>query len=224
MFSILLGVSKYALPTLIVAAFLIASARYIFHFSFFETKFGKLLSFRNLAITVITGRILNAGLLMYLQFSLWKQSGALGEVFLNSSVSKDLPMDTAKNFAWLLNNKFGYFLFYSWGRFWLSVVIALVVAVVFYWLLRALKLKTERFFEEGETELGFLCALLVGWPEFVLFVPLVFLSVIIISIIRLLFFKEQYTTLGSPFLLACSLSLLFGGYLISLFGLGILRV
>jgi hypothetical protein len=173
---------------------------------------------------VIIGKIINAGLLMYLQYSLWKQSGAMGEVFLTSPVSKSLPMDTAKNFSWLLDNKFGYFLFYSWGRFWLSVVISIVVAFALYWLLRVFKRNNERFFNVGETELGLLCALIVGWPSFVLFIPLVFLSVIVISIIRLLFFKEQYTTLGGPFILATAVVIVFSGYLISLFGLVVLKV
>lgn len=212
------------LPVILVVMFLVASLRYIFRFSFFNTKYGSFFSFRNLAIIAVVGKILNAGLLMYLQYSVWRQSGAMGEVFLNSPVSKDLPFSAAKNFGWLLDNKFGYFLFYSWGRFWLSVIISLLVAYVFYLLLRALKLKTERFFVEGETEFGFLCALVVGWPGFVLFVPFVFLSVVVVSIAKLLFFKEQYTTLGAPFMLATVIVLVFGSYLISLFGLGVLKV
>ncbi len=224
MFSFLLEVSKYILPVILVVVFLVACARYIFKFSFFNTKSGLLFSFRNLAIVVVVGKIFNAGLLTYLQYSVWKQSGVIGEVFLNSPISKDLPFSAAKNFEWLLNNKFGYFLFYSWGRFWLSVLISLLVAYVFYLLLRTLKLKTERFFEEGETELGFLCALVVGWPGFVLFVPFVFLSVVFISIVKLLFFKEKYTTLGAPFILATTVTSLFSNYLILLFGLGVLKV
>jgi len=224
MFSILSEVSKYMLPVVLVVAFLIACSRYIFRISFFNTKYGSFFSFRNLIIVVIIGKVLNAGLLMYLQYLLWKQSGALGEVFLNSPVSKDLPFSTAQNFEWLLDNKFGYFLFYSWGRFWLSLIISLIVSFAFYWLLSVFKRKNERFFNIGETELGLLCALIVGWPSFVLFVPLVFLSVVLISIFRLIFFKEKYTTLGGPFILAGVCVIIFGGYLISLFGLGVLRV
>lgn len=224
MLPFLLEVSKYILPIILFVVFLFASVQYIFRFPFFNTKYGLFFSFRNLAIVVVVGKILNAGLLMYLQYSVWRQSGAIGEVFLNSPVSKNLPFSTAKNFEWLLDNKFGYFLFYSWGRFWLSVVISLLVAYLFYLFLRTLKLKTERFFEDGETELGVLCALIVGWPGFVLFVPFVFLSVVVVSIVKLLFFKEKYTTLGAPFILATVIVLVFGSYLISLFGLWVLKV
>jgi hypothetical protein len=195
----------------------------MFHFSFFETKCGSFFSFRNLIIIAIVGRILNALFLMYLQYSLWSQGG-METAFLNSPISHDIPIEGIKNFEWLFNNKFGYFLFYSWGRFWLSLVITFVVSYGFYGLLHVFKLKNERFFNVGEVELGLLCALIVGWPSFVLFVPLVFLSVVLISIVRLLLFKEKYTTLGGPFILACAFVIIFGSYLVSLFGLGVLKV
>ena len=75
----------------------------------------------------------------------------------------------------------------------------------------------ERFFEEGELDLGFLSALLIGWPNFVVFVPLVFLSVVIIAVFRRVFLKELYTTLGLPMLLATLLVLAFGDFLVAFF-------
>lgn len=73
-------------------------------------------------------------------------------------------------------------------------------------------------------ELGFLTALIVGWPNFVIFVPMVFISVIIVSIFRRLFYGETYTTLGIPFLLAALTALLAGSRLIHFFRLEVLNI
>jgi hypothetical protein len=99
-----------------------------------------------------------------------------------------------------------------------------VSALAFYLFLVFLKKYKERFFEEGEVELGFILALTVGWSNFIVFLPLVFLSVILVSIFRKIVFKETYTTLGAPLLLAALLVLLFGRYFIDILGLAALRV
>lgn len=127
-------------------------------------------------------------------------------------------------FTKLLLDQIGYFIFYSWGRFWLEIVVSLVAALAFYLFLVFLKKYKERFFEEGEVELGFILALTVGWSNFIVFLPLVFLSVILVSIFRKIVFKETYTTLGAPLLLAALLVLLFGRYFIDILGLAALRV
>ena len=127
-------------------------------------------------------------------------------------------------FTKLLLDQIGYFIFYSLGRFWLEIVVSLVAALAFYLFLVFLKKYKERFFEEGEVELGFILALTVGWSNFIVFLPLVFLSVILVSIFRKIVFKETYTTLGAPLLLAALLVLLFGRYFIDILGLAALRV
>lgn len=118
----------------------------------------------------------------------------------------------------------GYFLFYSWGRFWISAALSIGGAFAFVFFLKALKKYRERFFEEGELGLGFLSALLAGWPNFVVFVPAVFISVVAISVFRRVFFKELYTTLGLPMLLATLLVLAFGDFLVAFFHLSVLKM
>lgn len=117
----------------------------------------------------------------------------------------------------------GYFIYYSWGRFWMPVVLAFVATFFFWVLLRALKRYQERFFEDGEVELGTLCAFLPGWPGFVIFVPLVFIAVVIVSIFRMIFLKESYTTLGAPLLFAVLLYFVLGTYFLNLTGLWVLK-
>lgn len=106
----------------------------------------------------------------------------------------------------------------------MNVLLSIVVAFAFYAFLKALKKHNDRFFHEGETELGLLLALIVGWPNFVVFVPLVFLAVVLVSIFRGIYMKEMYTTLGTPMLLAALITMIFGSYLIGAFGLTVLKI
>ncbi|MBT9171162.1 MAG: hypothetical protein DDT18_01531 [Actinobacteria bacterium] len=117
-----------------------------------------------------------------------------------------------------------YFVFYAFGRFWLGVLIGVAVSFLFYLFLKFLEKRQNRFFIEGETALGFLTALIVGWPNFVIFLPLVFISTVLIAIYRRLILKEPYTTLGYPFLLAAGLVLIFGKAIIAVLNLGVLRI
>lgn len=120
--------------------------------------------------------------------------------------------------------KYGYFIHYILLHFWLSVLISIGVAFAFYAFLFFLKKYRERFFEDGEVELGFVLALIVGWPNFVIFIPLIFAFVIIISIIRVLFLREMYTTLGWPMIFAALTVLIFGNNLIDILKLGVLKI
>jgi len=220
---VFLFLSTYTLPALLGIIGILACLRYIFRKNIAQSRLEKFFSFRNLIIGGICARIINAALLMYMQYSIWSEGG-LGNYFLTAPLPKDLPIVGIKSYGVLFMNKFGYFLFYSWGRFWLSVVISVFAAYIFYVFLRVLSKKTERFFDEGEQELGFICALIVGWPLFVVFIPLVFFSVVVVSITRLIVFKEPYTTLGIPFILAMIILFLFGGYAMDLLGLAVLKV
>lgn len=207
------------LATGLIILFL-AAAKY---FNWFK-NFSKL-SYKSLIWITIGFKIIYAGLATLSQYYVWS-SNAFTKLLLNQNIIdfnaiKDV---FGRSTAWIFDNRLGYFLFYSWGRFWMVVAVSLVVALAFYLFLIFLKKQKERFFEEGETELGFLLALLVGWPNFIVFIPIVFLSVVLVSAFRMVFVKEMYTTLGRPFLLAAFLVILSGNYIINWLGLMSFRV
>ncbi len=102
----------------------------------------------------------------------------------------------------------GYFVFYVYGRFWINALLGIGTAFIFLGVLAFLKKYRDRFFDDGELQLGLVAALAVGWPLIVGFVPLVFVGVVVVSFVRLIFFKEKYTTLGWPIFFAAALSLL----------------
>lgn len=101
------------------------------------------------------------------------------------------------------------FLHYAWTHFWINVLISLSVGVLMFGLLRALQAKNARFFADGEIELGTLLALVVGWPHFVVFFPITFVFVVLLGIVRAIFFKESFTTLGLPFIGSAVVALVF---------------
>lgn len=154
---------------------------------------------------VVVFRIAYAATRTIYQYYDWK-GGALTKLFLPPYQPED------------------YLLFYSWGRFWLNVAVVFAAALIFYLFLKILQKYKERFFIEGETELGALCVLAAGWPNFVFFLPLVFLAVVSISIFRMLVLKKMYTTLGYPLFLAAILALAFGDRLIRILDWNVLRI
>lgn len=165
-------------------------------------------------------RIIFALFLSVSQYSVWTGS-EFTEIFINSPLDPVTPSTFITNLLpWLFESPLGFWAFYSWGRFWYNIFILLMATFAFWAFLKVLKRHKERFFDIGEVELGFLAALLAGWPGFIIFIPLVFLSVILVSIFRLIFYKEAYTTLGVPFLLGGATAFLFGKTLVKLLGLG----
>ena len=147
-------------------------------------------------------RLIYPLLLSVMQYYIFA-SNTLSKALLNSpldsTVLANLPF-FMKPFKRFFEGHLGYFLYYSWGRFILGAALALLCASVFYVLLKLLEKYNPRFFKEGEIKVGFIVALLVGWPWFVVLIPATFIATILISIIKRIFFKESYTTLGMPIL------------------------
>lgn len=201
-------VSKTIFPDIFFGIiFLIAVFFYIKKYSF--DNVGQ--KYKKLIFLTIIFRLFYAILLTGIQYYVWTQSEF-------TKIMIDAPT------GGIFNGKYGYFLFYSFGRFWLNTIILIVMAYVFYLFLIFLKKYRERFFDEGEIELGFLAVLIVGWPNFVIFMPFVFMFVVLISIFKMIFLKEHYTTLGLPFILAMLTALIFGNKLAIFLNLGFLKV
>jgi len=116
------------------------------------------------------------------------------------------------------------FLFYSFQRFWLGVILSIVIAFAFYLFLKVLQKYRGRFFEEGETELGLALSFIVGWPHFVVFLPLTFVFVVLLSFARRIFLKRAYTTLGFPMIFAAAVMLFWSEEIFAFFKLSTLQV
>lgn len=162
--------------------------------------------------------------LTYGQYYAWSQN-AFTKTLLHIPMNPvEMPFWIVRLFPWVFNTDIGYLLFYSWGRFWLDTILVVGVAALFFWFLRALERRNGRLFEAGEPELGFLMALLVGWPGVIAFIPLIFVSVVIVSVFRRLVMKQELTTLGWPFLVAALVTFVLGNTLLEVCGLIVLAV
>ena len=176
------------LPRVAYFIFIVLAAYFYFSRRRFGNKTAKL--FRILSFSLVCYRIAEALLKTILQYYIW----------------------AADKFTrvWLAS---GYLIDYSYRRFWFNFFLSLSVALVFFFILQILKKYKERFFESGEVELGFFSAFVSGWPNFLVFVPLAFFVLLALSVIRKIFLKESYTTLGLPFLSAAAATLAFSGIL-----------
>lgn len=146
-----------------------------------------------------------AALSTFGQYLVW-QSSAFTSSFLRFPVADQVASPMAQWFPFLFKGPLGYFLFYSWGHFWIVAVLSVAIGFCFRIYLRSLEKRNERFFHPGEVDLGFLCALVLGWPRAILFIPVFFLCVVFISLYRTLVLKAPYTTLGYPFLVGAVLT------------------
>ena len=187
------------------------------------TRLSSLVSIRALARTAVWFRIAYAAALTVLQYYIWSQA-PLTRLLLGTPLKPESSVGIARDLPWLFDTRIGYFLFYSWGRFWLSAILSVGVALAFWWFLRALQRHNGGFFLPGETDIGLLTALLVGWPNVVVFLPLVFLGVVVVSLARLIVFRERLTTLGWPLLAAAAATLIWGSRLVEFLRLTVLRV
>ncbi|MCL4404109.1 hypothetical protein M1432_02090 [Patescibacteria group bacterium] len=181
----------------------------------------KHLTLRGLVVALLVFKFAYALLLSVGQYFVWK-SEPLAHLLLNESLEK-LPAAVTGGVG-AFDGHLGYFLYYAWSRFWLDAVWSVIIAILFWGILKLLQRYRERFFHAGETTIGFLAALIVGWPNIIIFVPLVFLSVVLVSVYRLVFLKETYTTLGWPLILAAVLAFVVGHFFGAAVGLSSWRI
>lgn len=163
---------------------------------FSDSKF-KIVLWSSIAVRLIYPLLLSV--VQYYVFA----SDTFTKALLNNPLDGNVPLPFfMQPFSQFFKGHLGYFLYYSWGRFFLGAVLAIICASAFYFFLKLLEKYNPRFFKEGEVRVGFIVSLLVGWPWFVVLIPTVFITTIFISIVKRIFFKEAYTTLGMPILIA----------------------
>jgi hypothetical protein len=212
------------MPTVFfLGVFLLAGAAYLFRNNPERIPvLGRSVTFPILARITILFRIGFAVFLTCAQYYIWSQD-AFTRTFLTAPLSPSLPVWAVRYIPWIFSSQAGYFIFYSWGRFWFNALLAVGISFLWWLFLGFLRRRNERFFEIGEPELGFLMALIVGWPGIVLFVPLVFAFVVLVSLFRSAVLKKPFTTLGWPFLLAALATLIFGNMLLTVLGFTVLN-
>jgi len=180
-----------------------------------EEKFSKLKkSFGWLAFAVILFEILYALFLTFLQYKAW-QGSSLTRIFIHSPIGQEVPLfGLFKAFNFLRKVKSGYFIYFSFYRFWLTPLLSILASTLFYGFLRLLLLYRSSLLYSYEATLAFLLALLTGWPNFFTFIFLFLILFLLVSIY--VFIRGRKTSNIAPALfLACILVIIFGGYFAS---------
>ena len=179
--------------------------------------------FKRLAWWTVGFKLLYAAILTIGQYFIWN-GDQFGKIFLSQPLKIPNGVSPLEHLPLFSSSKLGYFLFYSWGHFWLNALVSIALALVFWAFLKALQKKEARYFYKGETELGLVLTLAVGWPNFVVFIPLTFLMVVLVSLFRTIFIKESYTTLGWPLILAAIIAFALGQAILGNFDWEFLKI
>lgn len=139
-----------------------------------------------------------------LQYYWWNQDEVTRRL-LHSSIDPSVP-------GWLaqlpLFNRLssGYFLYYSMNHFWINAILSVVGATVIYAIFKSLHAISSRFFKTHEINLAFLMALLTGWPQILLFLPMVFLMTTLFSLVN---WRKKYHSLSIPIFISTACLIIF---------------
>lgn len=169
-----------------------------------------------ITFAVLISRFGYAIFLTTTQYFVWAGE-RIGSILIN------LPSAKALNTSFL-SYQFNYFTVYVFDRFWLNLILALLLACFFVLFLRFLAHYRGRFFDTGEIELGGLLIFLSGWPNGLVFIALSFGVVVFLSIFRLIRQKGTLTTLGLPFIISAGIVFFWGGLVTDLAGLSALII
>jgi hypothetical protein len=142
-----------------------------------------------------------------LQYWVWNQS-QLTQLLLNMPAK-----DPASN--WFIQLPFfskfshGYFLFYIWNNFWREALFSLAAAFIAYGIFFLLRRHDPSLLTSQENELILLMALLVGWPQIILLLPLVLLLTLIFILSKMVFRRRAFCSLVWPLFISAALMLIF---------------
>jgi hypothetical protein len=216
------SVLQYGMTVLAWLVLIAGALRYAFECGNFRMRWVVAIRIKTLALLLCVARFLYAAAFTGLQYWLWSGdtfTRALLEVPVGATASK-----IVKIFPVMYEMPWGYFLFYSWGRFWLYPVFSVGAALAFWWFLCLLAKYRARFFVPGEPDLGLLVGLVVGWPGIVLIVPCTFIIMVMVGVAKRFVLYAQYTTIGWPLMIATAGILLWGDSLLGMLGFGVLRI
>lgn len=178
--------------------------------------------FKRLVLVTLGLKMLAAAFFTWSQWYVWHLSRP---EFLSLPLSSNLKLFGAfKIFDFLKSIKGGYFIFYSFGHFWLELLLALLVAAGWWFLLKLVAKYKEVTVTSDELLLAWITAVIAGWPGIVLYVPIVFM----LMALGMLYFRlrkiDKLVAMGWPVIMSSTIVLVAGTFLVELLGLAVLKV
>ncbi len=119
-----------------------------------------------------------------------------------------------------------YFYGYAFSRFWQSFIVIIIVS--FFWaifLFLAKKYSGDRLLSKNEVYLGFFTSLSVGFPNFIIYIFILFALFLIHQIVNNFVLKNsQPIAISLSMILSAIIVILWGNYILLKFGLDVLSV
>ncbi|NTW22636.1 hypothetical protein HGA34_03825 [Candidatus Falkowbacteria bacterium] len=173
--------------------------------------------FRRLLLVVLALKLSKPIFFTWTQWYVWHLSRP---EFITVPLSADLRLlGWLKLFSFLKSVPGGYFVFYSFGRFWLGVLIALAVATLWWLVLKLLAKQRPGAMLAEELSLAWITAVIAGWPGIILYVPM---ALVFTAAGTLYFMAKKIDSrlpVGWPMIAASIIVALAGTFLVGIFGL-----
>lgn len=168
--------------------------------------------------------VLYATLLTYLQYQVWAHN-ELGRTLLSLPVPGEVMFGTV--FSWItatfLSGEYGYFMFYVWGRFFQSIVLLYGIVLLVYGLSTLFLRMFPEGFSKNDRATAMFATLISGWPLAVVTLPVAcVIALLFILGEKILKREDQTVSLEVPLLVAGTLCLLGGAFLVSFLGLSVI--
>lgn len=102
-----------------------------------------------------------------------------------------------------------YFYTYSAYHFWLPYFLDLAIALAWtFYLLLLSKYSNKRFLDEKDVYLGFFTSLIIGWPNFIIYVFIVFGLLVIKQTTNYLIFRKKTLIPIAPYMIIATIAVL----------------
>lgn len=168
------------------------------------------LSWKFLVVTAVALHLAYGVLLTWGQYVTWGGNPAT-RVFLEQPLPREVPLVAFLESARpLLEKPLGYFVFYAFGRFWVSIILLLGLTGFFATLLKMRAYCRPDNFRADEIAMITLALLISGWPGIIVLVPLSFCFAVVFSFFSSFFLRIPKVHLAPSFLFAAPLSLALG--------------
>ncbi|HAT68619.1 MAG: hypothetical protein A2481_00225 [Candidatus Yonathbacteria bacterium RIFOXYC2_FULL_47_9] len=168
----------------------------------------KNISYKQLILVAAVLHLLYATFITWGQYYIWSTSSDFTRALLAAPLPIEAPLPVM--LEWIrpyFGGTLGYFTYYAFGRFFLSVIILFVVTGIFYAIFKFWHARRNNFGIEGP-ELLCVLMLIAGWPGVVVLGPLGFAVAILFSVSALVLLKKTQTSLLPAFLVVTPIALI----------------
>lgn len=164
------------------------------------------ITFISMHIAYIISVILNATLSTFLQYQAWL-SNSFTKILTTLPLKDGVPMPGILSlFRPLFQTTHGYFSHYSIVHFWLTIIWSMIAAFIFMAVIVIARKKRPHLLNTFEVNFIFAASIVVGWPNIIGFILIMFSLFVIHSIITYLMGGNRTIILPSAI---CSLSIIF---------------